>query len=87
MKQPNDYIEDHEIIRSLSFAHRRDILLVDDSDFNLFTLSEMIKSKFGLTFQVAYNGLEALTLIEEGWQFRLILMDINMPLMDGFEAS
>jgi signal transduction histidine kinase/CheY-like chemotaxis protein len=64
------------------------VLIVDDNATNLFVLQKML-----LTFKVksekAMNGLECVQKVKErGMQgYSLILMDINMPLMDGIEAS
>jgi CheY-like chemotaxis protein/nitrogen-specific signal transduction histidine kinase len=61
------------------------VLLVEDDDMNLLSgrrLMEMI----GYRVEVAKNGLEAVRRVEED-DFDLILMDIQMPIMDGVEAS
>jgi len=65
------------------------VLIVDDNDFNLLTLSSMMASfPFICTCDQAYNGEEALRLVERGEKdYNLILMDVNMPVMDGFEAT
>ena len=74
------------------------ILIVDDDIFNICAL-QMILSKFGLTVDAAYNGEQAIqkvlqkhseTLGEDSVkqsQYKLIFMDCNMPIMDGFEAT
>jgi len=63
------------------------ILIVDDNDFNQFTLTQMISMHHGFTCDTAYNGVEAVRLVKGGTNYKLIFMDINMPVMDGFEAS
>ena len=60
------------------------ILLVDDKEENRHFLRAMLQSA-GFTTRDAVNGLEAVKLFEE-WQPHLILMDLRMPLMDGYEA-
>ena len=64
---------------------RGPILLVEDNPANVLTVSEYLESR---NFQVvvAYNGLEA---IARAFEINpaLILMDIQMPLMDGLEAT
>ncbi|KAJ4146888.1 hypothetical protein LMH87_001447 [Akanthomyces muscarius] len=63
------------------------LLLVDDNNINLGVLSEYV-TKLGLRFETALNGKEAFTAYEAGsGQFAAVLMDISMPLMNGFEAT
>ena len=63
----------------------RHILLVDDNEINKMVGTEILTS-MGLKVQTANNGKEGVTkaLTEH---FDLILMDIQMPIMDGFEAT
>ncbi|MBC7659906.1 MAG: PAS domain-containing protein [Chitinophagaceae bacterium] len=61
------------------------VLLVEDAKENQFLLTEVL-SKQGITVFVANNGLEALTITQE-IQPDIILMDMQMPVMDGFEAT
>ena len=74
------------------------ILIVDDDIFNICAL-QMILSKLGYTCDAAYNGEQAIQKVlqrqldtsrpEENKQsqYKMIFMDCNMPIMDGFEAS
>ncbi|MFZ5988845.1 MAG: PAS domain S-box protein [Bacillota bacterium] len=61
------------------------ILLVEDDKVNQIVMTRMLKSE-GHTVSVANNGIEALKLNEER-EFDLILMDIQMPEMDGIETT
>jgi signal transduction histidine kinase/CheY-like chemotaxis protein len=61
------------------------ILLADDHEINRF-LATTILNTAGYSVEVAVNGIEAVSLAREG-RFDLILMDVQMPLMDGLEAS
>ncbi|MBI3141774.1 MAG: response regulator [Bacteroidetes bacterium] len=63
------------------------LLLVEDNKINV-KLAENVFKKWGpqLSYQVAFNGREALELMEKN-NFDLILMDLQMPVMDGFEAT
>ncbi len=65
--------------------HAQQILLVDDNEINQEIAYELLTS-MGLQVQVANNGKEGLTraLAEP---FDLILMDIQMPIMDGLTAT
>jgi PAS domain S-box-containing protein len=61
------------------------ILLVEDNEVNQKVARAMLEA-LGLTLAVAGNGLEALTLLRAE-TFDLILMDCQMPGMDGFTAT
>jgi len=63
------------------------ILIVDDDIRNIFILSELLTSN-GAEVVIAYNGEEAIgKLIEHDYKVDVILMDIMMPVMDGYEAT
>jgi len=65
-------------------------LLVDDMPFNLIVASHIL-GKNGLNVKTALNGKEAIGIVNEhykkGEEFKFILMDCQMPIMDGFEAA
>ena len=61
------------------------VLLAEDNIINQ-KLALVILEKWGHQVTVAPNGLEALEALTR-WHFDLILMDIQMPLMDGLEAT
>ncbi|MGF7048329.1 CheY-like chemotaxis protein/HAMP domain-containing protein [Paenibacillus sp. DS2015] len=61
------------------------ILLVDDDIRNVFALSSVLES-YGMEVVFAENGREALDILEERKDFDLVLMDMMMPEMDGYEA-
>ena len=60
-------------------------LMVEDEPINRKVVVEILR-KFGLEMGVAENGIEALQMIEENY-YSLILMDIHMPEMSGFEVT
>lgn len=61
------------------------LLMAEDNEVNALVLGKIIK-KWGFTFQRAHDGKEAVDAVKEG-DFDCILMDIQMPVMDGFEAT
>lgn len=61
-----------------------EILLVEDNEFNRLVVKNTL-SYFNVTEVV--NGLEAITVLKTGKRFDVILMDLQMPVMDGFEST
>ena len=61
------------------------VLLVDDEPINQ-KVAEAILQKFGLQTDLANNGWEAVQMVQAG-DYSLILMDIQMPEMSGYEAT
>ncbi len=70
---------------STPVAHRARILLVEDNPVNQLVAKGML-SKLGCEVVVAAHGGEALSQLEQNG-FDLVLMDCNMPVMDGYEAT
>jgi signal transduction histidine kinase/DNA-binding response OmpR family regulator len=64
---------------------RRRILLAEDNPVNQLVAQRMLE-KHGFSVQVAANGAEALACCGRE-RFDLILMDVQMPVMGGFEAT
>ena len=64
---------------------RARILLVEDNPVNQLVAKGML-AKLGCQVQLATQGAEALEMLEQD-EFDLVLMDCNMPVMDGYEAS
>jgi two-component system sensor histidine kinase/response regulator len=61
------------------------VLLVDDNEVNLMIAGEML-SHAGLQVQTAENGAVALERLQ-AQPFDLVFMDMQMPVMDGLEAT
>ena len=62
------------------------ILLVDDNENNLMSM-EVVLEKEGYVFSKASTGREALRILLREEDFSLILLDVKMPTMDGYETA
>jgi CheY-like chemotaxis protein len=62
------------------------ILLVDDRDDNLLSVESILESD-GYRFVKAGSGRQALKILLNEMDFALILMDVNMPNLNGFETA
>ncbi|MDA3778686.1 MAG: response regulator [Bacteroidales bacterium] len=62
------------------------ILIAEDVDMNFLFLSEALKST-GINILRAINGQEAIDICKSNEKINLVLMDINMPKISGFEAT
>ena len=77
-------------------AGRGVVLIVDDNEMNRKILKRMLQ-KFGLAFLEAKDGAEAVQIVMDSanikgtgnsdYELGLVLMDISMPVMDGYEAT
>jgi CheY-like chemotaxis protein len=62
------------------------VLLVEDSETNRIVIAAMFKQS-AIVLTMVENGLEAVNRITQGDPFDLILMDLQMPVMNGYEAT
>jgi len=65
---------------------RRTILVAEDDDIS-FALIEILLSQMGNNVLRAINGKEAIEIYKNNPEISLILMDLKMPVMDGYEAT
>ncbi|MBF0162147.1 MAG: CHASE domain-containing protein [Magnetococcales bacterium] len=61
------------------------VLLAEDNPINQQVATELLEG-FGLQVTIAHNGKEAVAQVQQG-SFELVLMDVQMPEMDGLEAT
>jgi len=61
------------------------VLIVDDDMRNSFALSKVLSEK-GMVVEIANNGQRALEMLGQKIAVDVVLMDVMMPIMDGFEA-
>jgi signal transduction histidine kinase/CheY-like chemotaxis protein/HPt (histidine-containing phosphotransfer) domain-containing protein len=62
------------------------VLLAEDNSINQQIMLELL-SKIGITVEIASDGQEAVDMVASSPRFGLILMDLQMPVMDGYEAT
>ncbi|MCF0052286.1 ATP-binding protein [Dyadobacter sp. LJ53] len=73
-----------KIVTAIAYPQAK-VLIADDNKINV-TLATMLLKRKNILFEVAQNGKEAYELFLQGG-FNLILMDLRMPVMDGFEST
>lgn len=75
----------HHKAASEPLTHRKKVLLADDNESNILMVKDYLESR-NYQVRIAYNGIEA---IREADEFLpdIILLDIQMPQMNGFEAT
>lgn len=81
----NDKVEEIEKNVSHTVIAGEKVLLVEDNLTNQKVASLILK-KVGVDFDIANNGQEAVDLIQNN-QYKCVFMDVQMPVMDGIEAT
>ena len=77
----------HITQQSFSEFSGKRLLIVEDDIINQKVLTNILKVS-GMEIAIANNGREAVTMVKESLEpFDLVLMDINMPVMDGYVAT
>ena len=78
-------LSNSEEVRITSGLTGKKVLLVDDDVRNVFALSSILELN-GMEVIFAENGFESLELLQNNKDVDVVLMDIMMPEMDGYEA-
>ena len=82
-----EHLDTSKKIENIQFISGNKILLVEDNEINQDIILGLLEDS-GITIDVANNGLEAVNIIRNNLNsYKLILMDIQMPIMDGYEAT
>ncbi|MFQ3249585.1 MAG: signal transduction histidine kinase/CheY-like chemotaxis protein [Glaciecola sp.] len=61
-------------------------LVVEDNEINQILMNEMLRS-LGVSCEIANNGQEAVDMLTSDDKYDLVLMDIQMPILDGIQAT
>jgi len=81
--EKDDELQDEQLIASVLTGKR--ILIAEDNPVNVYILKQFL-SKWNMQVKVADDGLKTVDLALN-YNFDIILMDINMPLLDGYDAT
>jgi signal transduction histidine kinase/CheY-like chemotaxis protein len=83
---PNDFLNEHNPVNKGSFGTIC-ILVVEDNEINQSLIKHLFKS-WNLLYEMANNGKEAIDVLKSHPdKFSIVLMDIQMPEMDGYTAT
>jgi len=78
--------ENEKIDYDIRLLKDNTILLVEDNDINQEIIVELLKDSY-MKIDLATNGQQAVDMVKTNKNYNLILMDIQMPIMDGYEAT
>ncbi len=81
----NDLPFKENVVTDTSLLRGKKILVTDDNEMNQLVAATILQN-FGAEITEAFNGAEAIERMKET-VFDLVLMDVQMPVMDGFEAT
>jgi len=70
----------------MSKSGQKTILIVEDEEFNRIYFEELL-NQINCKVVIAKNGIEAVEICKKNASIDLVLMDIKMPLMNGYEAT
>lgn len=80
----NIFADTSDLHKNMGFKGKK-ILLVDDDIRNIFAIAQILEEK-GIEVLEAENGQVAIDVLQNNKGIDLVLMDIMMPVMDGYEA-
>ena len=80
------FFDDEEDASSINLLENKKVLIVEDMAYNRILLKKILQ-RFNCITSEAENGKEAVDLWMGDSSFDLIIMDMNMPVMDGFTAT
>ena len=80
-----EYLSGHTVIDSSDWSGKH-ILVAEDDTSNYLLIKYLLKS-YDINLHHASNGMQAVELYKNNGTFDLILMDLKMPIMNGYEAT
>ena len=83
---PADISKSRSITQGKDVIKGKKVLIVDDDMRNIFALSSALQG-YDMEVEVANDGQEAIEKLEAMSDIDIVLMDIMMPVMDGYEAT
>lgn len=78
--------DNHILQEEIDIIAKKSILLVEDNRVNQMVVKKVIKN-WGSRLVIANNGQEAIDIISTDKTFDIVLMDLKMPVKDGYEAT
>ena len=78
------FVSDDKQLNEIKQLKGLKVLIAEDNPINMMIATKFL-DKWGIVYEKAKNGLEAISLFEKG-SFDLVLMDLEMPEMDGYGA-
>ncbi|MFC7686727.1 ATP-binding protein [Ureibacillus sp. GCM10028918] len=85
MKEPDVITNLPSLNAECDIFEGKNVLIVDDDNRNIFALKTALEHN-GINIFVAKHGLECLEIMQSNTEIDLVLMDIMMPVMDGYET-
>jgi len=83
---PQSMVRDQQLPEDAAALNGKRVLVVDDHPINRMLMAKLLKLA-GAEAVPAENGLDALRVLEQETKVDLVLMDLRMPEMDGYEAT
>ncbi|MDA8621375.1 ATP-binding protein [Psychrosphaera sp.] len=80
----NQTVQQNKVESNSRKQYKGHVLLVEDNKVNQMVAGNMLKLH-GFTYDIAENGLESIKLVNKN-HYDCVLMDMQMPIMDGYEA-
>jgi PAS domain S-box-containing protein len=87
MQEVTPNISENDLQDKIKMLKGKNVLLVEDNEINQEIVLDVL-TESGLNIDIANNGLEAIKMYQNNSsQYDLILMDIQMPVLDGYEVT